>query len=80
MRILAPLLLLGACGYDPPVQGDRSSAAFQKSLRACRSAAEQAEGRRNGTPGAALGELFDFHETERHEVQACMTARGYAGR
>ena len=78
--LLASCLLLAACAYDPPVQGDRSSAAFQKSLRACRSAAEHAEGRREGTPGAAFVQIFDFHQTEHHDVQTCMTARGYAAR
>ena len=78
--LLASCLLLAACAYDPAVQGDRASPAFQKSLRACRSAAEHAEGRRNGTPGAALVEIFDFHETEHQDVQTCMQARGYAAR
>ena len=78
--LLAPCLLVAACAYDPPVQGDRSSPAFQKSLRACRSAAEHAAGRREGTPGAAIVQLFDFQETEHHDVQTCMTARGYAAR
>ena len=78
--LLASCLLLAACAYDPPVQGDRSSPAFQKALHACQGAAEHAEGRRNGTPSAAFVEIFDFHETEHHDVQTCMQARGYAAR
>ena len=77
---LSLCLVLAACAYDPPVQGDRSSPAFQKALRGCETAAERAEGRRNGTPQAAFVEIFDFHETEHHDVQTCMQARGYAAK
>lgn len=71
-------LVLTACAYDPPVQGDRASISYQRSLKACRGAAEHAEGQRNGTPSAAFVNLFDFQQTERHDVRTCMQARGYA--
>lgn len=76
-----PLLLLAAlagCAYDPPVQGDRSSDAFQRSLKACRTTAEKTQLQREGTPGAAFVQIFDFHRTEHQDVQTCMQARGYA--
>ena len=72
------LLSVAACAYDPPVQGDRSSASFQRNLKACRTTAERNQGRREGTPGAAIGAIFDFHDTEHQEVQSCMQSRGYA--
>lgn len=76
-----PILLalsLAACAYDPPMQADHASAAYQADLHGCRKSAAVSASR----TVHATGPLFLIYPVsyplqKRTDVRRCMQGKGY---
>lgn len=76
----ALVLTLGACAaYDPPVQADRASPAYQADLAACRAGVATAVDRENAkTVGAWVASPVLRPGQVRAGLRACLADKGYA--
>ena len=76
-----PVLLalgLSACAYDPPMQADHASAAYQANLHACRKSAAVAASRTvHATGPMFLTYPISYPIQKRIEVRRCMEGKGY---
>ena len=77
-RLLIFVLPVAACAYDPPVKGDRQSAAFQANLASCRDTG----GKAAYHDVISRGPLFMTYPIslpllKRSETRKCMVGKGY---
>jgi hypothetical protein len=78
--IPALLLAISGCGapYDPPVQGDHTSAKYKTDLEKCRTSSTEAVRRRNAdNPGSWMISPFTGPPAVRTAMQRCMEHDGY---
>ncbi len=76
---IATLLVLAGCAsYDPPMQGDHSTARYKLDLQKCQKEASATATRAaNASPQSALLAVFQSREPERADIRTCMVSRGY---
>jgi hypothetical protein len=79
LALLAALLTLAACAYDPPMRADHQSAQYRADLKTCQKDGTAAADKRS----KAFGYLFlsypvSYPIVRRQEIRKCMQGRGYA--
>ena len=78
---MIPLLLLAVSGctsYDPPVQGDHTSAKYKADLEKCRTSSTEAVRLKNAaTPGPWIISPFTGPGMVRAAIRSCMQHQGY---
>jgi hypothetical protein len=78
--VVAALLLgVGGCAsYDPPIQGDHTTPAYQTDLDSCRATSSETVRRQNAaTPWTWIKSPFTGPPRVRAAIRSCMAGKGY---
>ena len=76
--IVATLLLLAGCAYQPPLAGDHTLVKYKGDLKRCRDQAHVAVVQAAGkTPWTELQSIFWSRKPEHEDVLKCMLGKGY---
>src|SRR5690348_2953830 len=75
---LVIVLVLSACAYDPPLQGDHTSEKYKTDLEKCRMDSTESVRLKNAaTFGSWAISPFTGPPAVRAAIRACMTGKGY---
>ena len=79
--VIALVILLGTSGcssYDPPVQGDHTSARYKSDLQQCRATSAETIRLKNAdTPSSWILSPFTGPPKVRAAIRTCMAGKGY---